>query len=143
MPRVIMKKVQKNTVRTIALTFAVFVCAILFLICFLSSQKWVLPFRGLQEMFLLDWEYVNGILMHPGGLTELAAKFLVQFFTIPGAGVVVTIIILGLNALLVWKIMERTACTGGRFSDVPADGSNRNIWGIFPLCLLPSAFLAV
>lgn len=138
-----MKEVQKNIVRTIALIFACSVCAIMFLICFISSQNQVLPFRGQQEMFLYDWGYVKGLLMHPGGLTELAAKFLVQFFTIPGAGVAITLAILGLNTLLVWKIMERTAGTGGRFPKVSTDSSKRKIWGIFPLCLLPSAFLAV
>lgn len=141
-----MKSNQKNIVRTIALTFACSVCAILFCICFVSSQRWVLPFRGQQELLLYDWGYVKGILMHPGGFTELAAKFLVQFFTVPGVGIVTTLLILGLNAWMVWKIMERTASIGGRFSEASTsatEDSQRKVWGISPLCLLPSAFLAV
>ena len=143
---VVMKSNQKNIVRTIALTFACSVCAILFCICFVSSQRWVLPFRGQQELLLYDWGYVKGILMHPGGFTELAAKFLVQFFTVPGVGIVTTLLILGLNAWMVWKIMERTASIGGRFSEASTSAtkdSQRKVWGISPLCLLPSAFLAV
>ena len=141
-----MKNNQKNIVRTIALTFACSVCAILFCICFVSSQRWVLPFRGQQELFLYDWGYVKGILMHPGGFTELAAKFLVQFFIVPGVGIVTTLLILGLNAWMVWKIMERTASIGGRFSEASTsatEDTQRKVWGISPLCLLPSVFLSV
>ncbi len=146
MPEIIMKQVQKNTVLTIILTFAGIAGAIMFCLCFVSSQKWVLPFRGHIEMFLYDWGYVKEILMHPGGLTELTAKFLAQFFTVPGAGAAITLLLLALNAWMVWKIMERTACTGGKFSEAStseAEEYKRTVWGIFPLCILPSAFLAV
>ncbi|HBN01384.1 MAG TPA: hypothetical protein DD383_01945, partial [Rikenellaceae bacterium] len=111
-------------------------------------------FRGQQEMFLFDWGYVKDILLHPGGLAEVIARFLTQFFTVSGVGVVVTLVLLGLNAWMVWKLMERTACTGGQFErTVTSTGSvtgkrfdklsDREVWGIFPLCLLPSVFLAV
>lgn len=107
------------------------VCGILFCACFIPSQRWVLPFRGQQEMFLCDWGYISGILFQPGGLAELVARFLVQFFTVPGVGAAVTIVILGLNAWMVWRIMEQTV------------QREETAWGIFPLSLLPSAFLAV
>lgn len=112
------------------------ICVIVSGICFCTSQKWELLFRGQHVMFRYDWDYIKDILLHPGGLAELAAKFLVQFFTVPGVGEAITLAILGLNAWMVWKIMVQTACTGGRFED-------REVWGIFPLCLLPSVFLAV
>lgn len=86
-------------------------------------------------MFLFDWSHIKDILLHPGGLAEVVAGFIMQFFTIPGAGVVATLLILGLNALMVWKIMERAARTGRT--------DNRGAGEIFPLCLLPSVFLAV
>lgn len=128
------------------------------------SQKWPLMFRGQQELFLSDWGYIKDILIHPGGLAELTARFLVQFFTVSGVGVVVTFAFLGLNAWMVWKLMERAALTGGKFvravtesagvtrkerfyklrdSDKYCDQDKRDVWGIFPFCLLPSVFLAV
>lgn len=152
-----MKRVKYNN---LILALVGFVCAAFFAFYFCSSQKWVLLFRGHQEMFLLDWAYVKGILLHPGGLAELAAKFLVQFFTVPWIGPAVTLLLLGLNAWMVWRIMVQTAGTGGRFAEYGEtslvrdeslrqtqrpDGESRRptVWGIFPLCLLPSVFLAV
>lgn len=129
-----MKEVQKNTAQTIVLTSAGVACAILFCLCFVSSQKWILPFRGQQEMFLYDWGYIKGILMRPGGLAELVARFLVTFFTVPKVGAATTLLILAMNAWMVWKIMERTSHT---------EDSRKKVWEIFPLCFLPSAFLAV
>lgn len=105
-----MKRVKYNN---LILALVGFVCAAFFAFYFCSSQKWVLLFRGHQEMFLFDWTYIKGILLHPGGLAELIAKFLVQFFTVGWVGPAVTLVTLGLNAWMVWRIMERTACTGG------------------------------
>lgn len=164
-----MKRVKYNN---LILALVGFVCAAFFAFYFCSSQKWVLLFRGHQEMFLFDWTYIKGILLHPGGLAELIAKFLVQFFTVGWVGPAVTLVTLGLNAWMVWRIMERTACTGGRFAEYGdgalgqaqslrqvgvvrqahqpvepqrPEGESRRpvVWGIFPLCLLPSVFLAV
>lgn len=126
-----MKRSLKITATTIALTIAMSVCGILFCACLIPSQRWVLPFRGQQEMFLCDWGYISGILFQPGGLAELVARSLVQFFTVPGVGAAVTIVILGLNVWMVWRIMEQTV----QREDAA--------WGIFPLSLLPSTFLAV
>ena len=144
-----MKQIKGNIIRDV-------ICAVcvLALAAYCSSQKWLLMFRGQQEMFLFDWGYVKDILLHPGGLAEVIARFLTQFFTVSGVGVVVTLVLLGLNAWMVWKLMERTACTGGQFErTVTSTGSvtgkrfdklsDREVWGIFPLCLLPSVFLAV
>ncbi len=119
------------------------VCAVAFVLFFCSSQKWLLLFRGQLEMFFLDRSYIKDILFHPGGLAELAAGFLVQFFTVSWAGPVITLSILALNAWMVWRIMERTATTGGRFADVPDASDSRDVPGLFPLSLLPSVFLAV
>ncbi len=101
-----MKQVKGNIIR--GLICVVCVCA---LGAYCASQKWLLMFRGQQEMFLFDWGYIKDILLHPGGLAEVIAKFLVQFFTVPGVGAVVTFTLLGLNAWMVWKLMERTAIT--------------------------------
>jgi len=144
-----MKQIKGNIIRDV-------ICAVcvLALAAYCSSQKWLLMLRGQQEMFLFDWGYVKDILLHPGGLAEVIARFLTQFFTVSGVGVVVTLVLLGLNAWMVWKLMERTACTGGQFErTVTSTGSvtgkrfdklsDREVWGIFPLCLLPSVFLAV
>lgn len=150
-----MKRVQGNIIRNLICL----VCVFAFGAYCCSSQKWLLMFRGQQEMFLFDWSYIKDILIHPGGLAEVTAKFLVQFFTVPGVGVVVTLVLLGLNAWMVWKIMERTAHTKSSVTstdsvtvvrqahqprfDKLSDQGNREVWGIFPLCLLPSVFLAV
>lgn len=173
-----MKRIQGNIIRDVICVVCVFAFA-----AYCSSQKWLLMFRGHQEMFLFDWGYIKDILLHPGGLAELIARFLVQFFTVPGVGMVITFTLLGLNAWMVWKIMERTACTGGRFESTVTEPTkvtvvqqapqpcfdklrdrvstssatsaisavktslggqdNREVWGIFPFCLLPSAFLAI
>lgn len=150
-----MKRVQGNIIRNLICL----VCVFAFGAYCCSSQKWLLMFRGQQEMFLFDWSYIKDILIHPGGLAEVTAKFLVQFFTVPGVGVVVTLVLLGLNAWMVWKIMERTAHTKSSVTstdsvtvvrqahqprfDKLSDQGNWEVWGIFPLCLLPSVFLAV
>lgn len=132
-----MKRVQGNIIRNLICL----VCVFAFGAYCCSSQKWLLMFRGQQEMFLFDWSYIKDILIHPGGLAEVTAKFLVQFFTIPGVGMVVTLALLGLNAWMVWKIMERTAHT--KSSVTSTDSVTGEVWGIFPFCLLPSVFLAV
>ncbi len=159
-----MKRIQGKIIR--GLICAVCVSA---LGTYCVSQKWALMFRGQQELFLFDWGYVKDILLHPGGLAGLTAKFIVQFFTVPGVGVAVTFALLGLNAWMVWKLMKQTALTGGKFlravaEPVPvadpvevtdygkdscchfdrlSDRDKREVWGIFPFCLLPSVFLAV
>ncbi len=134
-----MKQVKGEIIRNLVCVVCVFALG-----AYCASQKWMLVFRGQQEMFLFDRGYIKDILLHPGGLAELIARFLMQFFTVPGIGVVMTLALLWLNAWMVWKLMERTACTGGRFESTDTESQGkREVWGIFPFCLLPSVFLAV
>lgn len=154
-----MKRIQGKIIRGLICVVCVFALG-----AYCVSQKWPLMFRGQQELFLFDWGYIKDILLHPGGLAELISRFVVQFFTVPGVGAAVTFAFLGLNAWMVWKLMEQTALTGGKFvravtepagmtgkecfdklgdRDRSCGQDKREVWGIFPFCLLPSVFLAV
>ena len=116
------------------------ICTVALGVFLALTQGWLLLFREHQRMFLLSWDYVGGILFHPGGLSALVADFLVQCFSSRFTAAAVTALILGLNSWMVWKIMMRTARSGGRFNEANVSSV---VWGIFPLCFLPSVFLAV
>ncbi len=116
------------------------ICTVALGVFLAFTQGWLLLFREHQRMFLFSWDYVGGILFHPGGLSALVADFLVQCFSSRFTAAAVTALILGLNSWMVWRIMMRTARSGGRFNEANVSSV---VWGIFPLCFLPSVFLAV
>ena len=68
-----MKRIQGNIIRDVICVVCVFAFA-----AYCSSQKWLLMFRGHQEMFLFDWGYIKDILgpishvklCATGGVTE-------------------------------------------------------------------------
>ena len=55
-----MKRIQGNIIRDVMICV---VCVFAFA-AYCSSQKWLLMFRGHQEMFLFDWGYIKDILLH-------------------------------------------------------------------------------
>lgn len=67
-----MKRVKYNN---LILALVGFVCAAFFAFYFCSSQKWVLLFRGHQEMFLFDWTYIKAFCFILGGLRNLSLSF--------------------------------------------------------------------
>lgn len=92
-----------------------------------ATAGYSLAFREQQQLFLFNASYINDLLYHVGGVAVLAARFLVQFFCLNGCGAFITAVMLGLTAWLVWLTMRKIGCT----------------WYTFPLCFLPSLFLAV
>jgi hypothetical protein len=92
-----------------------------------ATSGYTLAFREQQQLFLYNASYINGLIWNVGGVAVITARFLVQFFFINGLGAVITALLLGLTAWLVWLIMRKAECS----------------WQLFPLCFLPSLFIAI
>ncbi len=134
---------MKRSRSTIFLPGVWAVCTVALGFYLASTQGWSLVFRGQQRMFQFDWGYIGDILFHPGGLAALVADFLLQCFTSRGVAAGITAVILGFNSWMVWKLMLRTARSGGRFSEID-DDQIPGAWGLFPACFptfprMPSA----
>lgn len=132
---------MKRSRSTIFLPGVWAVCTVALGFYLASTQGWSLVFRGQQRMFQFDWSYIADILFHPGGLAALVADFLLQCFTSRGVAAGITAVIFGFNSWMVWKLMLRTARSGGRFSEID-DDQIPGVWGLFPACFLPSLLLA-
>lgn len=60
-------------------------------------------FREQQQLFLWDWSYIKDVLFHPGGLSVLSGRFVVQYFHSPVSALTLTLLALLLLSLIVWK----------------------------------------
>ena len=115
------KKLKKGTVG--ALFFA---AAFVVLWYFLErTQLYVFHYREQQQVFLLDWQYVLGLIKRPGGFSMAVSQSLVQYFQVPLVGSGVTALTGVLAGAALWGICRR-------IKDC--------IW-LLPLCLIPSLLL--
>ena len=89
-------------------------------------DRFALAFREQQQLFLYDKTYLVQSLFTVGGLATLSGRFVVQFFWNPILAVIITLVLLGLGACLLWASVRKS----------------RADWHILPLCLIPFAFLA-
>lgn len=92
-----------------------------------ETQAFSLFYREQQQLFLFDSNYVIDIFQQPGGGAVLLARFIVQFFHSLYWGVILTTSLLFLIGLFTWRIIDNVGVSKC----------------IFPLCFLPSLFLAV
>ena len=90
-----------------------------------QTQRYVFHYREQQQVFLLDWPYVLGLLERPCGFSLVVSQFLVQFFQVPLVGSAVTALLGILTAAALWGICRW-------IKDC--------IW-LLPLCLVPSLLL--
>ncbi len=103
-----------------------FAAAFVLLWIFLErTQLYTFHYREQQQVFLLDWPYVLGLLKHPSGFSLAVSQFLVQFFQAPLAGSGVTALLGILAGAGLWGICRR-------IKDC--------VW-LLPLCLVPCLFL--
>ena len=77
--------------------------------------------------FYYTWGDISQISLKIGGASQLVADFLLQFFVIKGAGIIITSALMAVATLTLWKTMERIQV-------------GRALW---PLALLPVVALAV
>ena len=89
-------------------------------------DRFALAYREQQQLFLLDKTFLVDTLFRVGGLATLCGQFVVQFFCRPALAVVLTLVLLGLGAWLLWASVRRS----------------RADWFLLPLCLIPFFFLA-
>ena len=89
------------------------------------TQLYVFHFREQQQVFLLDWQYVLGLLGHPCGFPLVLSQFLIQFFQLPLVGSAVTALFGVLAGAALWGICRR-------IQEIP--------W-LLPLCLVPSLLI--
>jgi len=80
--------------------------------------------EGLQ-MFLLDFNYIGGLLSLPGGGAVCVAEFLVQFYVYPFVGATIIALLLVAVQLMAWNAMRRVGA-------VPL---------LYPLSFVPALFL--
>ena len=59
------------------------------------------------QTFVYDSSYVSNTFMQPGGLVQLTAGFLIQFFHMPIAGILITAFLLSAIFLLMAHILKR------------------------------------
>lgn len=71
-----------------------------------------LAYREQQQLFLYDRRYVAGVLFTSGGLSDLLARFLLQFFRDPALATAITAILLCLSSLLLWMIIRESSKDG-------------------------------
>ena len=86
------------------------------------TQLYLFHYREQQQIFLLDWSYVLGLLKRPCGVSLALAQSLVQFFQLPLVGSGVTTLLAVLAAASLWGICRRI----------------RDCVWLLPLCLVPS-----
>lgn len=103
-----------------------FAAAFIVLWVFLErTQLYLFHYREQQQVFLLDWHYVLGLMKRPGGGSLALSQFLVQFFQLPLVGSAVTALLAVLAGAFLWGICRR-------------------IWDclwLLPLCLVPSLLI--
>ena len=89
------------------------------------TQLYVFHYREQQQVFLLDWRYVLGLLKRPGGFSLALSQALVQFFPLPLVGSAVTALLGILAGAALWGVCRR-------IKEIP--------W-LLPLCLVPSLLI--
>ena len=72
-----------------------------------QSQAALFQYREQQQIFLIDADYIADLLRQPAGLATLMAQYLTQYFNTPGAGAILTTIVLGISGLLSWFAIKR------------------------------------
>lgn len=109
------------------LAISVSLMALLLFIYMQSTYSFVFYNMEMQRIFVWDAAWCGNILFTIGGFATLLNGFLVQFFILPFTGALITTLLLTAISLFVW-----TSC--------------RTIFQaryIFPLCLMPVAYLMV
>ena len=84
------------------------------------TQLYLFHYREQQQVFLLDWQYVLGLLKRPGGVSLALSQALVQFFPLPLVGSAVTALLGILAGAALWGVCRR-------IKEIP--------W-LLPLCLV-------
>ena len=87
-------------------------------------NRFALAFREQQQLFLWDKTYLAGTLFKVGGCATLLAQFVVQFFYNPTVALILTLVLLGLLAGLLWLALRR----------------DKGDWVLLPFCLIPAIF---
>ncbi len=107
---------------TVMFVIGIWICLELFL-------KYWFFYSEQQQLFLFSSDYCRNLLIgqgtipfRPGGLLVLCSRFIVQFFCLPFAGSLATVLIIALSAWLLCGVMRRMSA-----------------WKmLFPLCFFPS-----
>lgn len=76
-----------------------------------ETQASLFLYREQQQIFLWDGDYISSLLIQVGGLSTLAAQFLIQFFTIPYMGALTTAALIGITACFLWLTVKRWGCS--------------------------------
>ena len=100
--------------------------AALVLLCFYldAAQRYLFYYREQQQLFVYDTSFMLDRYLTFGGFALFMAQFLVQFFTVPFMGALITSILAVLTAVLLWLSLRKI------------NGSSY----LFPLCFLPILF---
>lgn len=75
-------------------------------------NPFTLAYREQQQLFLYDGRYVAGVLLTTGGLSDLLARFLLQFFRDPIIAIAISILLLCLSSLLLWMTVRESSKDG-------------------------------
>lgn len=89
------------------------------------TQLYLFHYREQQQVFLLDWQYVLGLLKRPGGVSLALSQALVQFFQLSFVGSAVTALLGILAGAALWGVCRR-------IKEIP--------W-LLPLCMVPSLLI--
>ena len=100
--------------------------AALVLLCFYldAAQRYLFYYREQQQLFVYDTSFMLDRYLTFGGFALFMAQFLVQFFTVPFMGALITSILAVLTAVLLWLSLRKI--NGSAY--------------LFPLCFLPILF---
>ncbi len=78
-----------------------------------ADQAYMFTYREAQQLLFLDWSYIVDLVAQFGGVGIFLSQFLVQFFIHLGVGAIVTALLAGGTAWLLWltlrKINDRVA----------------------------------
>ncbi|NCA80540.1 MAG: hypothetical protein EOM76_10220, partial [Sphingobacteriia bacterium] len=73
------------------------------------KERFSFYFAEQWHIFLYDWPFVKSVLWRPGGVAQLIADFLIQFFAYPYCGAVISAFLITTIGILTSVILKRLA----------------------------------
>ena len=88
------------------------------------AQRYLFYYREQQQLFVYDFSFFSERYLTHGGLSLFVSQFIIQFFTMPYVGAIVTAAFGVLTAVFLWLTLRKI---------------NNSVY-LFPLCFLPVLF---
>ena len=72
-----------------------------------ADQAYMFTYREAQQLLFLDWSYIVDLVAQFGGVGIFLSQFLVQFFIHLGVGAIVTALLAGGTAWMLWLTLRK------------------------------------